>query len=119
MELFDELSAGVGDPEGQLLKLDASIHMRPTGRPENTGPLQADNPVTVAGKGTSRQLPTGPSGSAASVSTLQTSTLDGINAGTVHFDVTPTSLTRWHHRDKSLVKVTPEDRSVRYPNLLS
>ena len=61
-------------------------------------------------------VPEDPNGS---VSTLQASTLAGTNAETIHFDVIPASLTRWQHRDKSLVKDTPEDRPVRNPNLLS
>ena len=63
MELFDELSPGAEDPEDQLSKLDASIRMRPAGRPENTGLLRADDPVKVAGKGMPRQLQPRPSGS--------------------------------------------------------
>jgi hypothetical protein len=117
--MFDELSAGAEDPEDRLSKLDASFRIRPTRQPEDTGPLQADNPAAVGGKGTPRQLQPGPSGSTASVSTWQSSTLAGTNAETVHFDVTPASLTRWQHRDKTLVKDTPEDRPVRDPNLLS
>ena len=94
-EMFDGLSSGVEDPEDRLSKLDASIHIRPTGQPEDTGPLQADHPAAATGKGTPRQLQP------------------------VHFDVTPASLTRWQHRDKSLVNDTPEDGPVRDHNLLS
>jgi hypothetical protein len=60
-----------------------------------------------------------PRPSTASVSTLQASTPAGTNAEMVYFDVTPATLTRWQHRDKSLVSDTPEDRSVRDPNPLS
>ena len=118
-EMFDELSGDAEDPEDRLSKLDASIRIRPSGPPEDTGPLRADNPAAAGGKGTPRQRQPGPSGSTASVSTLQASTLAGTTAETVHFDVTPASLTRWQHRDKSLVNDTPEDRPVRNPNLLS
>jgi hypothetical protein len=118
-EMFDGLSAIAEDPEDRLSKLDASIRICPTSQPQDTGPLHADNPAAAAGKGTPRRLQPGPSGSTASVSTLQASTLAGTNAETVHFDVTPASLTRWQHRDKSLVKDTPKDRLVRDLNLLS
>jgi hypothetical protein len=118
-EMFDELSVGAEDPEDRLSKLVASIRIRPTGQPGKTGPFQADNPAAAAGKGAPRQLKPGPSGSTASVNTFQASTLAGTNAETVHFDVTPASVTRWQHRDKSLVKETPEDRPVRDPNHLS
>lgn len=114
-EMFDELSTGAGDPEDRLSKLDSSIRIHPIGQPENTGPLQADNPVAGAGKRTPRQLQPGPSGYA-SVGTPQPSTLAGTNAETVHFDASPT---RWKHRDKSLAKDTPENRPVRDPDLLS
>ena len=98
-EMFDELTAGAEDPEDRLSKLEASIRLRHTS--------QADSPATAAaGKGTPRQVQSGPSGSSASVSTE-----------TVHFDLTPASLTRWQHRDKSLAKDIPEDRPVRVPNL--
>ena len=110
--MFDELSAGAGDPEDRLSKLDPSIRIHPIGQPENTGTLQADNPVAGAGKRTPRQL--GPSGYA-SVGTPQLPTLAGINTETVHFDA---SLARWEHKDKSLAKDTPENRPVRDPNLL-
>ena len=97
--MFDELTAGAEDPEDRLSKLDASIRIRHTS--------QADSSATAAaGKGTPRQLQSGPSGSSTSVSTE-----------TVHFDLTPASLTRWQHRDKSLAKDFPEDRPVRVPNL--
>ena len=112
--MFDELSTGAGDPEDRLSKLDPSIRIHPIGQPESTGLLQADNPVAGAGKRTPRQLQPGPSGYA-SVGTPQPSTLVGTNAETVHFDA---SLTRWHHRDKSMAKDTPENRPVRDPNLL-
>lgn len=115
--MFDELSAGAENPEDRVSKLDASsIRIRPTNQPEITGPLQTDNPAAAATKRTLRQLQVGPYGSTASVSTLH---LAGVDAETVHFDVTPASLTRWQHRDKSLVKDTPEDRPVRDPNFLS
>ena len=118
-EMFDELTAGVEDPGDRFSKLDASIRIRSTGQPDDTRPLQADNSAAVAGKGAARHLQLGPSGSTTSVSTLQASTLAGTNAGTVNFDVTPASLTRWQHRDKSLLNDTPEDMHVRVPNLLS
>jgi hypothetical protein len=113
--MFD-VSAGAEDPEDRLSKLDASIRIRPTGQPEDTELLQTDNPAAAAGKGRHRGLQPGPSGSTTSVSTLQATTLTGTNAETDYFDATPESLTRWQHRDKSLV--TPEDRPVRDPNLL-
>jgi hypothetical protein len=116
--MFDELSVVAEDPEDRLSKLDTSTRIR-TGQPKNTGLLQASNPAAaVAGKRTLRQLQPGPSGSTASVNTLQASTLAGTNAEMVHFDVTPASQARWQHRDKSLVKDAPEDRPVRDPNLL-
>ena len=121
-EMFDEMSAGVEDPEDRLSKLDdaSMIRIRPAGQPEETRPLHADNPAAAAaGKGTPRQLQPGPSESPASVSTLRASTLAGADAETVYFDVTPASLTRWQYRDKSLVKGAPEDKPVRDPNLLS
>jgi hypothetical protein len=119
--MFDELSAGAENPEDRFSKLDASIRIRATGQSDDTGPLRADNSAAVGGKGTPKHLQPGPSGSTTSVSTLQASTLAGTNAETVNFDVTPGSLTRWQHRDKSLVKDTLEDsyRQVRDPNLLS
>ena len=116
--MFDELSASAEDLEDRLSKLDAPIRTHPTGQPEDTGPLQVDDPA-AAGEGTPRQLQAGSSGSTASVSTLQVSTLAGTNAKTINFDVTPASLTRWQHRDKSLVNDTPNDWPVRDPNLLS
>lgn len=109
-EMFDELSAvaAAGDhPEdGGLSKLDAYIRSRPTGRPEDAGPFQADSPV--AGKGTPKRL--------SSVKELQAST----NRETVHFDVTSVSLARWQHRDKAMVKDAPleEDKPVRKHNIL-
>jgi hypothetical protein len=120
--MFDELSAGAEDPEDRLSKFDASIRIRRSGRtglPEDTGLLQADNSAAAAEKGTPIQLQPGPSGSAASVSALRASTLAGISAEMGHFDLTPASLTRWQHRDKSLVKNTPGDGPVRDPKLLS
>jgi hypothetical protein len=120
-EMFDELSAGAEDREDRLSKLvDSSIRMRPTGQHEDPGLLQTDNPAAATGKGAPRQLQRGPSGSTASVSTFKASILASANAEMVQFDATPTvSLTRWQHRDKSLVNDTPEDGPVRYPNLLA
>ena len=90
----DELSAGAEDPEDRLSKLDASIHIRPTDQPDDTGHLQVDNPAAAKGKETHSQLQPGPSGSTASVSILQAPTLAGTNMETAHFDVTPATLTR-------------------------
>jgi hypothetical protein len=118
--MSDELSAGAEDLEDRLSKLvESSIRMRPTGQHEDPGLLQTDNPAAAAGKGAPRQIQRGPSGSTASVSTFQASTLACTNAEMVQFDVTPAGLTRWQHRDKSLVNDTPEDVPVRYPNFLS
>lgn len=120
-EMFDELSTGADDPEDRLSKLNVSTRIRPIGQPEDMALLQVDNPVVAAAgvKGTPRQLQQGTSGSPAFVNTLQASTLAYTNAETVHFDVTPESLTHWQHRDKSLAKDVPEDGPVRDPNLLS
>jgi hypothetical protein len=86
-EMFDDLSKSPED--GRLSKLDAFIRIRPTGRPEDAGRLQADNPV--AGKG-----------------------LPSTNGETVQFDITRASLARQQHRDKAMVKDTPEeDKPVR------
>jgi hypothetical protein len=54
-----------------------------------TGPLQADNPAAAAaaGKATPIQLQPGPSGSTASVSALQASTLAGTSVEMVYFDL--------------------------------
>jgi hypothetical protein len=96
-EMFEELSASAEDPEYRLSKLDTPIRIRPIGpsRTEDMGPLQIDNPA--AGKGT----------------------LASINGETVHFDITPVSLTRWKHRDKSMVEDAPEeDKPVRKPSPL-
>jgi hypothetical protein len=81
--LTTELSAGAKNPKDRLLKLDASVcirTVRPTSQPENTEPLQDDDPAVAAGKGTPRQLQPGPSGSTACVSTLQVPTLAGTAA---------------------------------------
>jgi len=115
-EMFDELSAGAEDPEDRLSesKWDAPIRVCPTGRPEDVGPLRVNTPEV--GKGTPKRLLLASSGTVASVGSLQGSTLAGTNAETVHFDVTPASLMRWQHRDKSMVKDAPEDdKPVRKP----
>ena len=104
--MFDELSAGAEDSEDRLSKLGpASIRIRRTGQPEDAGFLQADNHSAAARKGTPIQLQPVSSGPTASVSTLQASRL----VEKVDFDLTPANLTRWQHRDKYLVKSTPED----------
>jgi hypothetical protein len=90
--MFDELSEGPED--GRLSNLDAFIRIRPTGRSEDAGRLQANN--TVAGKG-----------------------LANTNGETVQFDVTLASLARWQFRDKAVVKDAPEkEKPVSKYNLL-
>lgn len=117
-EMFDELSAGTEDPDDRLSKLNALTCICQL---EDMAPLQVDNPVVAAaaGKGAPRELQQGTSESPVFVSTLQASTITCANAETVNFDVTPASLTRWQHRDKSLAKDVPEDGPVRDPDLLS
>ena len=117
--MFDELSAagGAGDhpPEDGVSKFGPSVRVRPTGRPEDAGPLQADGRAAGKETPTRKRLLLASSGSAASVNTLQA----GANGEAVHLGVTPASLARWQHRDKAMVRDAPEeDKLVRKDNIL-
>src|SRR5260370_42362538 len=95
--MLQDLSAHAEVPASRFPKFSPPIRIRPIARSriEDRGPFKADNPA--AGKGT----------------------LASINGETVHFDITPASLTRWKHRNKSMVEDAPEeDKPVRKPSPL-
>lgn len=112
LEMFDDVSVGGDGREDGAAKLDISTRIHPTVQPDEVAPCKANNPTTE--NHTNKFLFPGPSSSAASVSTLQASTLASTNGEMSYIDVTPANLARWQHRDNAMVKNPPvENKLVR------
>ncbi|KAH9054774.1 hypothetical protein EDB87DRAFT_1420204 [Lactarius vividus] len=122
--MFDELYASAGRHESVFS--NASTHIRPTLESEAPRASQGDdlgeqtsNLESGRTAGETRSSPdcgkagkmTGvtltPSTSAASIGTIQASSLVRADGETVHFDVSATSLVRWQHRDNTMLKDAP------------
>jgi hypothetical protein len=111
-EMFDELSsAGANCSESGHQRLDSSMRLYPTGQSKDADTCQFDN--LVARKPAHTHLPDASLASDAHVSTLQASSLDGINGETVHLDIIPASLARRQRRRNAMIKDSPvEDEPV-------
>ncbi|KAH9003766.1 hypothetical protein EDB86DRAFT_2889742 [Lactarius hatsudake] len=122
--MFDELYASAGRHEGVFSNASTRIH--PTLESEDSRASQRDDlgeqtsnlesgrtaggtrPSPDSGKvGKLTAVLLTPSTSAASIGTIQASSLVRANGETVHFDVSAASLMRWQHRDNTMLKDAP------------
>ncbi|KAH8987274.1 hypothetical protein EDB92DRAFT_1876143 [Lactarius akahatsu] len=122
--MFDEVYASAGRHEGVFSNASTRIHTTlESGAPsasqgddlkEQTNNLESGRtaggtrPSPDSGKvGKMTAVPLTPSTSAASIGTVQASSLVRADGETVHFDVSAASLVRWQHRDNTMLKDAP------------